>query len=205
MLNSDLVRLNELQQQRSEPLYANTRNVTAGSIRLLDPKLCAARTLHVFCHGVGYADGLRSANHMDFLDEIRAYGCRTTPYVKCFAQLDDAIDYCDQLIEQLHELDFEVDGLVIKVNDFAQRALLGSTSKSPRWLIAYKFEKYEGVTQLRGIHVQVGKTGAITPVGELEPITLAGTLVSRASLHNADEIERKDHSRWRSRRGREGG
>ena len=192
MTNSDLVKLNEQQQAKGAAPYANTRNVTAGSIRLLDPRVCAERTLHVFCHGVGYVEGLNAKTHMEFLDEIRAYGLPATPYVKCCSSMDAAIEYCEQVIQELHDLDFEVDGLVLKVNSFAQRERLGSTTKSPRWLIAYKFEKYEGVTRLDEIRVQVGKTGAITPVAELSPIELAGTTVSRASLHNADEIQRKD-------------
>ena len=100
--------------------------------------------------------------------------------------------HCEELIERLHELDFEIDGLVLKVNSFAQRERMGSTSKSPRWVIAYKFEQFEAATRLNAIRVQVGKTGAITPVADLEPVELAGTVVSRASLHNADEIVRKD-------------
>ena len=192
MTNSDLVKLNEQQQAKGAAPYANTRNVTAGSIRLLDPRVCAERTLHVFCHGVGYVEGLNAKTHMEFLDEIRAYGLPATPYVKCCSSMDAAIEYCEQVIQELHDLDFEVDGLVLKVNSFAQRERLGSTTNSPRWLIAYKFEKYEGVTRLDEIRVQVGKTGAITPVAELSPIELAGTTVSRASLHNADEIQRKD-------------
>ncbi|MCA9151993.1 MAG: NAD-dependent DNA ligase LigA, partial [Planctomycetales bacterium] len=192
MRNSDLVTLNQRQQERGETLYANTRNVTAGSVRLLDPRQCAERPLHVFCHGIGYSEGLAATSHMQFLAALREYGLPATPFVRCFNTLDEAIAYGDELIEQLHELDFEVDGLVLKVNDFAQRLELGRTAKSPRWIIAYKFEKYEGVTKLREIRVQVGKTGAITPVAELEPIELAGTVVSRASLHNADEISRKD-------------
>ncbi len=192
MTNADLVALNQQQLERGEAPYANTRNVTAGSIRLLDPQLCAQRRLRMACHGVGYAEGLRSNNHMDFLSEIRSYGLPTTPEVRCFPSLDQAIEYGQQLIGELHELEFEVDGLVIKVNDFDQRQRLGSTTKSPRWLIAYKFEKYEATTRLEDIRVQVGKTGAITPVALLEPVELAGTTVSRASLHNADEIERKD-------------
>ncbi|MBU4398067.1 MAG: NAD-dependent DNA ligase LigA, partial [Planctomycetes bacterium] len=122
----------------------------------------------------------------------RGYGLAATPYVECFPSFDAAVEHCEHLIERLHELDFEIDGLVLKVNRFDQRERLGSTSKSPRWLIAYKFEKYEAVTRLLDIRVQVGKTGAITPVADLEPVELAGTTVSRASLHNADEIERKD-------------
>jgi DNA ligase (NAD+) len=115
-----------------------------------------------------------------------------TPHAECFPNFETAVAHCEQLIERLHELDFEVDGLVLKVNRFDQRAKLGATSKAPRWVVAYKFEKYEAVTRLESIQVQVGKTGAITPVAYLEPVALAGTTVSRASLHNADEIARKD-------------
>lgn len=192
MLNSDLVRLNAEQQKLGEPLYKNTRNVAAGSIRLLDPRICATRKLRLFCHGVGFCEGIQSNNHIDFLREIGSYGLPPTPFVEVFASFEDASSHCERLIERLHELDFEVDGLVLKVNRFAQREQLGARSKSPRWLIAYKWEKYEATTRLNKISVQVGKTGAITPVAELEPVELAGTTVSRASLHNAEEIERKD-------------
>ena len=192
MTNSELVRINEVRKDRGEEAYANTRNVTAGSIRLLDPRICAERHLRFFGHGVGAAEGLRSRSHRGFLAELTEYGIPATPRVEVFDSFDKAVDHCEELIGQLHELDFEVDGLVLKVNDFAQRERLGSTSKSPRWLIAYKFEKYEATTKVTGIRVQVGKTGAITPVADLEPVQLAGTVVSRASLHNADEIARKD-------------
>ncbi len=192
MTNPDLVRLNEEQQARGEPVYANSRNCAAGSIRLLDPRICAMRHLRLFCHGVGYVEGLKSKNHMEFLAEIGSYGLPPTPNVECFDSFAAAVDHCEERIDRLHELDFEVDGLVLKVNSFDQRERLGSTSKSPRWLIAYKFEKYEGTTRLRDIRVQIGKTGAITPVADLEPVELAGTTVTRASLHNADEIQRKD-------------
>jgi len=192
MTNPDLVRLNERQQQLGEASYANTRNVTAGSIRLLDPRRCAERRLRMFCHGVGAVDGLRATNYIDFLDEIGGYGLTPTPNVKAFSSFTAAIEYGEEVIENLHELDFEVDGLVLKVNQFAQRDELGATSKAPRWLVAYKFEKYEAATQLLDIEVQVGKTGIIAPVAILEPVEIAGTTVSRASLHNAKEIERKD-------------
>lgn len=192
MTNSDLVLLNQHQQEQGEPVYANTRNVTAGSVRLLDPRLAAARRLQVFCHGVGQSEGLTSHSHSEFLQELRTFGLPTTPYVESFVGIEAALEYCDELIRRLPDIDFEVDGIVLKVNRFEQRARLGSTSKSPRWLIAYKFEKYEAITKLNAIRVQVGKTGTITPVAELEPVELAGTVVSRASLHNADEIERKD-------------
>jgi DNA ligase (NAD+) len=192
MTNSDLVKLNEVQQHKGEPPFANTRNVTAGSIRLLDARICAERRLRFFGHGVGYVEGLKATTHMEFLEEIRSYNLPATPEVECFDSFDAAVAHCEELIGRLHELDFEIDGLVLKVNRFDQRERLGSTSKSPRWLIAYKFEKYEATTRLNKIRVQIGKTGAITPVADLEPVLLAGTTVSRASLHNADEIERKD-------------
>ena len=192
MTNSDLVKLNEMQKQKGEPPFANTRNVTAGSIRVLDPRICAERRLRVFCHGVGHCEGLKSTSHAEFLKEIGGYGLPPTPMVESFPTFDAAVKHCDEIIERLHELDFEVDGLVLKVNQFEQRERLGARSKSPRWLVAYKWEKYEAATRLNAINVQVGKTGAITPVAELEPVQLAGTTVSRASLHNADEIERKD-------------
>ena len=192
MTNTDLVQLNEAQQQQGEAPFANTRNVTAGSIRMLDPRVCAARRLRVFCHGVGYCEGIRATTHAEFLREIAGYGLPPTPLAECFPTFDKAVDYCGEVIERLHEFDFEVDGLVLKVNRFEQRERLGARSKSPRWVVAYKWEKYEATTRLNAINVQVGKTGAITPVAELEPVQLAGTTVSRASLHNADEIERKD-------------
>jgi len=192
MTNSDLVLLNEAQKRKGEAPFANTRNVTAGSIRLLDPRLCAERRLRFFCHGVGHAEGLEAKTHMEFLDEMRSFGLPVTPLVECFHTFSAAMEHCEQLIERLHELDFEIDGLVLKVNRYDQRERLGATSKAPRWLIAYKFEKYEATTKLNAIRVQVGKTGTITPVADLEPVELAGTIVSRASLHNADEIERKD-------------
>ena len=192
MNNSDLVRLNERQKEAGEPLFANTRNVAAGSIRQLDPRICARRGLRLFCHSVGQCEGLAARTHMDFLDEMRSCGIPITPGVKCFETFDTAVGHCEELIERLHELDFEIDGLVLKVNRFDQRERLGATSKAPRWVIAYKFEKYEATTRVNDIRVQVGKTGTITPVADLEPVPLAGTVVSRTSLHNADEIGRKD-------------
>jgi DNA ligase (NAD+) len=192
MTNQDLVILNQEQQAKGGQIYKNTRNLCAGAIRLLDPRIAASRKLRFFAHGVGASEGLNAKTHLEFLDEIREYGIPATPGVKGFEALDDAIEFCDERVEGLHELEFEVDGLVLKVNRYDQRQQLGARSKSPRWVVAYKIEKYEATTRLNEIRVQVGKTGAITPIAELEPVELAGTTVSRASLHNADEIERKD-------------
>jgi DNA ligase (NAD+) len=190
--NSDLVKINQEQAKKGESPFANTRNAAAGAVRLLDPRISVKRRLRFFCHGVGYVEGVEAANHIEFLAALRSYGLPTTPMVECFGTIEAALEHCESLIERLHELDFEIDGLVLKVNDFEQRERLGATTKSPRWVVAYKFEKYEATTRLNDIRVQIGKTGAITPVADLEPVELAGTIVSRASLHNADEIERKD-------------
>jgi DNA ligase (NAD+) len=192
MTNTDLVALNQQRAGIGEAEFKNPRNVTAGSIRLLDPKICAKRKLRFLCHGMGFCDGLQVRTHMEFLQKVGQLGVPSTPLVRCFQSTQEVVDHCNHLVENLHELDFEVDGLVIKVNSLEQRESLGSTSKSPRWVIAYKIEKYEAVTRLLAIKTQVGKTGTITPVAELEPVQLAGTTVSRASLHNFDEIRRKD-------------
>jgi DNA ligase (NAD+) len=192
MTNSDLVTLNQQRASLGEAEFKNPRNVTAGSIRLLDPKICAKRKLRFLCHGMGFCEGLQVRTHMEFLEKVGLLGVPSTPLVQCFQSTEEVVAHCNHLVENLHELDFEVDGLVIKVNSLEQRESLGATSKSPRWVIAYKIEKYEAVTRLLAIKTQVGKTGTITPVAELEPVQLAGTTVSRASLHNFDEIRRKD-------------
>lgn len=190
--NSDLVELNEQQVANGKEPYANPRNTAAGALRLQSAKQCAERRLRMFVHGIGYSEGLSAKNNAEFLKLLRDFGLPATPHFKSCKTFNEAVDYCDELIDKLPELDFEVDGIVLKVNDFAQREALGNTSKSPRWLVAYKFEKYEATTKLNDIEVNIGKTGAVTPVAILEPVQLAGTTVSRASLHNADEIERKD-------------
>jgi len=192
MTNSDLVSLNERQASAGLAPFANTRNVAAGSIRLLDPRECAARPLRFLCHGVGDATGLGIGSQSDLFAWATRAGLPVAQRTEAFASLDTLVEHGTELIEDLHGLDFEVDGFVVKVDDFAQQRLLGSTAKSPRWAIAWKFEKFEATTRLAGIRVQVGRGGTITPVADLEPVELAGTIVRRASLHNAEEVARKD-------------
>lgn len=192
MTNSDLVILNERQTAAGHPAFANTRNVVAGSIRLLDPRECGSRPLSFLCHGVGDATGLGVTSQAELYAWAARAGLPVSPRTQVFESLDMLIERGTELIEELHDLDFEVDGFVVKVNDFAQQRLLGVTAKSPRWAIAWKFEKFEATTVLAAIRVQVGRGGTITPVADLEPVELAGTVVRRASLHNADEIARKD-------------
>ncbi|MCL2710970.1 MAG: NAD-dependent DNA ligase LigA [Planctomycetaceae bacterium] len=201
MHNSDLAELLDKEiikvkrDETGKALPMNTRNVAAGAIRLLDPKICAERHLRFFAHSVGSTEGFSVRNHWSFLYELAACGMPVTPHARHFSSFVHAVGFCESLYAEkslLADLDFEIDGLVLKVNNFAQREQLGATGHHPRWVIAYKVERFEATTTLREIRVQVGKTGTITPVAELEPVELAGTTVARASLHNAEEIERKD-------------
>ncbi len=188
--NSDFASLRAEQESRGEKLFANPRNATAGALKLLDPKICAARKIRFLAHGTGCFEGISFETHTGFLSTIQKMGMPVTPNVRAFGDIQQARDYALVLGEAIHSLDFEVDGIVIKVNQFTQREQLGNTTKSPRWVIAFKWEKYEGITQVEDIQIQVGKTGALTPVAYLKPVEIAGTTVSRASLHNRDEIER---------------
>ncbi len=190
--NSDFAHLRAEQEAQGEEPFANPRNTTAGALKLLDPKLCAARRVRFFAHSIGYYEGIDFSSHVQYLKQLRNMGIPTTPFVATRSGMEATIELCHHMMEELHTLDFEVDGLVIKVNDFSQQKQLGHTSKSPRWLIAYKWEKYEAVTQVEEIVIQVGKTGALTPVAHLKPVEIAGTTVSRASLHNRDELQRLD-------------
>ncbi|MBR5626146.1 MAG: NAD-dependent DNA ligase LigA [Thermoguttaceae bacterium] len=192
MPNDELVRLNLLQAERHQELFRNTRNVTAGSIKQKDPAVCAERRLRFFAHSVGVTEDIEADNHLDFMRQLNRFGFLTSPMMKKCGNFETAVQYCQEMIARLYELDFEIDGIVLKVNSFEQRNRLGATAKFPRWVIAYKFKKYEAETRINGISVQVGKSGTITPVANLEPVEIAGTIVSRASLHNADEIRQKD-------------
>jgi len=188
--NTDFAEIRAAQLARGEEVYANSRNLTAGALKLLDPKQSRKRRVRFFAHGLGHAEGLLVESHTQYLDLLKQLGLAVTPRVQVAADLDEALERIGEMSEALHELDFEVDGIVLKVDRFDLRERLGSTSKSPRWLIAYKWEKYEAATVIEDIAVQVGRTGKVTPVAHLLPVPIAGTTVSRASLHNRDEIER---------------
>jgi DNA ligase (NAD+) len=192
MTNTELSRLNRLQSEHGERVFANSRNAAAGSLKLLDPRQCSRRGLRFFAHSEGELSGVELKTHDEFLDYIRKLAVPVVPHSTRLESIDDALGYCRETLEARSSLDYETDGLVIKVNSFAQRNILRSTSKSPRWVIAYKVELWQSSTRIKDIHVQVGKTGTLTPVAELEIVEIAGTKVSRVSLHNADEIARKD-------------
>lgn len=198
MTNANLARLNALEYDRAlqtgrdfKP-FANARNLTSGTIKQRDPAVCAERRLRFFAHSTGTDPGVVAPTHFEFMTRLREFGFSTAPLIKRLPNFETAFEYVKEMQERLHELDFEVDGIVMKADDFASRELIGSTSKYPKWIVACKFEKYEAQTRVNKIVVQIGKSGVVTPVAELEPVQIAGTTVSRATLHNADEIERKD-------------
>ena len=190
--NSDFAKIRATQEAAGEQPFANPRNSTAGGLKTLDPKVCAERKLRFFAHGIGYSEGVAAQRHSDFLKLAREFGIPTSPGTATFPNIDAVLEHAQSMMEGLHELDFEVDGLVIKVDNLEQQAELGSTSKAPRWVIAYKWERYEATTTVEDIFVQVGKSGAITSLARLTPVEIAGTTVSQSTLHNFDEIERKD-------------
>ena len=192
MTNAELVRLNELRVAAEEAPFANPRNSTAGSLKLLDPKLCGLRRLRFVAHGLGATKDLAVGSYWEILESLKRWGVPTSPHNATYATIDEVLAHADLWANRRNTLDFQTDGLVIKVDDLGQRARLGTRSKSPRWVIAFKYAAEQAITKIRWISVQVGKTGKLTPVAELDPVLLAGTTVKRATLHNADEIARKD-------------
>ncbi|MFA5256138.1 MAG: NAD-dependent DNA ligase LigA [Candidatus Omnitrophota bacterium] len=184
--------INREKDRSGEELFANPRNAAAGSLKLLDPGIVAKRRLNMFIWGLGYCKGIDFDKHTDILEYLKDAGFRVSPYFKLCKDIEDVIDFCDSWESKREKLEFEIDGMVVKVNDLRQRQALGSTSKSPRWAIAYKFPAEKALTEVKDIIVQVGRTGTITPVAILKPVRLSGSTVSRATLHNFDEIERLD-------------
>ncbi|HQZ67946.1 MAG TPA: NAD-dependent DNA ligase LigA [Planctomycetaceae bacterium] len=190
ILNEEFAAFQAAQVKAGEEPFKNPRNAAAGALKLLDPKLARERKLRFLAHGVGYVGGIEWSSYAEFLKSIRALGIPTTPDVAKARGFKELMKVIGELVEKVPELPFEVDGVVIKLDSLADRDQLGATSKSPRWVRAYKWERYEAETRVRSITIQVGKTGALTPVVELEPVEIAGTTVSRASLHNRDELVR---------------
>lgn len=178
------------QVRLGSPPAKNPRNAAAGALKLLNPKECRKRPLSFMAYSLGNADTLDFRTESDFLAECRKWGVPTFTHLEIVKGFKDVLKYLQNSSDRLETLPYEIDGFVIKVNDLRIRELLGSTSKAPRWVVAYKWEKYEAVTRIASISVQVGKTGALTPVAHLEPVEIAGTTVSRSSLHNKEEIAR---------------
>lgn len=184
--------LNRTRALAGEPLFANPRNAGAGSVRQLDPKITAGRKLNIFCYAPGQIIGVTLTTHLHFLEYLKKWGFRVNPYTKLCRNLDDLMAHYTYLRGMREALPYEIDGTVIKVNRFDYQAALGTVSRSPRWAIAFKFEAHEETTVIEDILVGVGRTGALTPVAVLRPVMVSGVEVKRATLHNEDEIRRKD-------------
>jgi DNA ligase (NAD+) len=186
----DLRALNKEREALGEVLFANPRNAASGSLKLLDTSIVVKRRLNFFAHSLGEYQGEDIATHWEFLEKLKDWGMPVNPNSKLCKGLDEVIEYCKSWQEKKESLDYEIDGIVIKVNSIEQHNILGYTLKSPRWAEAYKFPARQATTTVLGINVNVGRTGVITPTAELQPVECAGVVIRNATLHNFDEMER---------------
>ena len=185
--------LNAEQERREDKPFANPRNAAAGGLRQLDPRKTAERNLTMYCYGVGdVREGWLPGTHSRILDRLKHWGLRVSPEAAVVQGVDGCRDYYQDVLVRREGLGYAIDGVVFKVNNIAEQDLLGAVSRAPRWAIAYKFPAEEELTQVRAIGVQVGRTGTLTPVARLEPVQVGGVTVTNATLHNQDEVDRKD-------------
>jgi DNA ligase (NAD+) len=192
MPKSSFARLNAEQDEAGLPAFANPRNAAAGSLRQKDPAVTASRDLSTFVYQVADPRALGLSRQSEALAWLRQAGFRVNPDITVCATREDVLAFCEEALERRHDLPYEIDGVVVKIDLVAIQEELGYTSKAPRWAIAYKFPPEEKTTVLREIRVQVGRTGALTPVAEFDPVSVAGSTIARATLHNEDEVRRKD-------------
>lgn len=191
MPKDSFANLNQQREEKGLQLFANPRNAAAGTLRQLDPKVVASRNLSAFFYSLIESDDT-SDSHGESLQKLKEMGLNTNPYTETLETMEDVSKYCLKWQENRNNLPYEIDGIVIKVDSFSQQRSLGFTAKSPRWAIAFKFPAQKAISILKDIELTVGRTGAITPTAILEPVSIAGTTVSRASLHNSDYITQKD-------------
>lgn len=192
MPKKSFAELNAMRADNGDALFANPRNAAAGSLKLLDAKITAGRKLAFFAYSIGEGASAIAGNHFAALDKLKGMGLPVNPTIKKAEDIDEVIKICQGWDEKKQTLDYQIDGMVIKVNRFDQHDLLGSTGRAPKWCISYKFPAEQAETVVESIDVQVGKTGILTPVVNLKPVKLAGTTVKRASLHNFDLLREKD-------------
>ncbi|MDO8963536.1 MAG: NAD-dependent DNA ligase LigA, partial [Coriobacteriia bacterium] len=192
MPKSSFERLNAEQDEAGAALFANPRNAAAGSVRQKDPAVTASRDLSTFVYQVAEPRPLGLRSQSEALEWLKAAGFRVNPDIEVCDSRERVRAFCEAAIERRHDLPYEIDGVVVKVDSFAQQDELGFTAKAPRWAIAFKFPPEEKTTVLREIRVQVGRTGALTPLAEFDPVLVAGSTIARATLHNEDEVHRKD-------------
>ncbi len=192
MPKSEFLRLNGEKEERGEKVFANPRNAAAGSLRQLDPAISASRALSAFIYDITYIEGSEIKTQQEILSFLTSAGFPVNPEARYCSAMEDLDAYCQEYQEKRHELPYEIDGVVVKLNYLADRDELGYTAKSPRWAIAYKFPPEEKATRLLAVEINVGRTGVVAPTAIMEPVFLAGTTVSRASLHNFDLVQEKD-------------
>jgi DNA ligase (NAD+) len=193
MTRAELARINAEQAKNKQAPYKNARNLTAGTLKLLDPKECAKRKLSIFAYGAGAMDGLNLKKQSELLAKLKEFGFPVNPHEKLCKSIDEVIAYCREWDKKRKELPYDTDGIVIKVNDWDQREKIGYTAKVPKWAKAYKFEAEQGVTKLGAVVFHIGKFGELTPVATFDPpVELAGTTVTHASMHNASWVAEKD-------------
>jgi DNA ligase (NAD+) len=190
--NREFQRINKQREQAGEPLFANPRNAAAGSVRQLDSRVTAARRLDMIAHGVGAVEGLEFSGQWERLEWLKKVGFRVSPHAERRAGIEQVIAFCEEWNERRHKLTYQIDGVVVKVNSAEYEARLGAVARAPRWAIAFKYPPEQETTVIREILLSVGRTGAVTPVAVMDPVRVAGSTVSRATLHNQDEIRRKD-------------
>ncbi len=184
--------LNEAREEEGQPVFANPRNAAAGSLRQIDPRQTARRPLACFCYQLLRAPELRPASQQEVLRLLFGWGLKVEPNARACKGIEEVLAYCREWTERRHELDYDADGVVIKLDPLQLQEMAGSTAKSPRWAVAFKFPAERAETFVREIAVQVGRTGALTPVAHVKPVRIGGVTVSRVSLHNEDELRRKD-------------
>ncbi|MFA9558414.1 NAD-dependent DNA ligase LigA [Evansella sp. AB-rgal1] len=192
MPKRSFTRLNDAREKNGEALFANPRNAAAGSLRQLDPKIAAKRNLDIYIYSVGSILDRQIPSHHEALEYVNKLGFKTNDQHKHCKNIDEVIDYCNSWLSKRADLPYDIDGIVIKVDSLADQQELGFTAKSPRWATAFKFPAEEVVTTLRDIELSIGRTGVVTPTAILDPVSVAGTTVQRASLHNEDLIREKD-------------
>jgi DNA ligase (NAD+) len=185
-------KMNREREEEGLPIFANPRNAAAGSLKQLDSTITAKRPLDIFCHGTGIIEGVRFATHEEFRKGLKRWGLKPVPLGRVCRGLEEILEYRDEIERKRDELPYEIDGLVVKVNRIDLQQRLGQIARSPRWAIAYKFKPRQASTRILDIQPQVGRTGTLTPVASLEAVPLGGVIVKSASLHNMDEIDRKD-------------
>ncbi len=184
-------KINQDQEIRGDKLFANPRNTAAGTLKLKDSNVVASRPLNLFVYNL-ITEDIKQEEHFKNLELLKEMKFPVNPFSKVVKDINEVKEFCDRIDDERDSLPYEIDGVVVKINSIRQQEILGNVAKSPRWAIAYKFKAKEKVTKINSITLQVGRTGTITPVAELEPVFLAGSTISRATLHNFDELERKD-------------